>query len=131
MICTEVAGMKRILVKIVLPVSLLAVWMITCYPICRKAEGFDFFLYWVLVGCPYGIRKMCMILIPKNFGIAGSMALMLVGFGLRDSIMGVVAIWRMVTVLAEIIKVIRDYFWTRCPKVHEMTDNKKGVVHRV
>ena len=44
---------------------------------------------------------------------------------------GVVAIWRMVTVLAEIIKVIRDYFWTRCPKVHEMTDNKKGVVHRV
>lgn len=57
MICTEVAGMKRILVKIVLPVSLLAVWMITCYPICRKAEGFDFFLYWVLVGCPYGIRK--------------------------------------------------------------------------
>ena len=31
MICTEVAGMKRILVKIVLPVSLLAVWMITCY----------------------------------------------------------------------------------------------------
>lgn len=67
MICTEVAGMKRILVKIVLPVSLLAVWMITCYPICRKAEGFDFFLYWVLVGCPYGIRKMCMILIPKKF----------------------------------------------------------------
>ena len=49
MICTEVAGMKRILVKIVLPVSLLAVWMITCYPICRKAEGFDFFLYWVPV----------------------------------------------------------------------------------
>ena len=36
MICTEVAGMKRILVKIVLPVSLLAVWMITCYPISKK-----------------------------------------------------------------------------------------------
>jgi hypothetical protein len=68
--------MKRILVKIVLPVSLLAVWMITCYPICRKAEGFDFFLYWVLVGCPYGIRKMCMILIPKNFGIAGSIGIL-------------------------------------------------------
>lgn len=54
MICTEVAGMKRILVKIVLPVSLLAVWMITCYPICRKAEGFDFSCigYWsaVLMG---------------------------------------------------------------------------------
>lgn len=54
MICTEVAGMKRILVKIVLPVSLLAVWMITCYPICRKAEGLIFSCigYWsaVLMG---------------------------------------------------------------------------------
>ena len=107
MIYTEVAGMKRILVKIVLPVSLLAVWMITCYPICRKAEGFDFFLYWVLVGCPYGIRKMCMILIPKNFGIAGSMALMLVGYGIRDSISDIV-ILRMVMVLMEIIKIISD-----------------------
>ena len=100
MICTEVAGMKRILVKIVLPVSLLAVWMITCYPICRKAEGFDFFLYWVLVGCPYGIRKMCIILIPKNFGIAGSIVGGLIG--------GVVVILRMVMVLMEIIKIISD-----------------------
>lgn len=105
MICTEVAGMKRILVKIVLPVSLLAVWMITCYPICRKAEGFDFFLYWVLVGCPYGIRKMCMILIPKNFGIAGILALNCIVGGL---IGGVVVILRMVMVLMEIIKIISD-----------------------
>lgn len=66
MICTEVAGMKRILVKIVLPVSLLAVWMITCYPICRKAEGFDFFLYWVLVGCPYGIDPLWRTLKEKG-----------------------------------------------------------------
>ena len=80
MICTEVAGMKRILVKIVLPVSLLAVWMITCYPICRKAEGFDFFLYWVLaLNCIVG-------------GLIG----------------GVVVILRMVMVLMEIIKIISD-----------------------
>ena len=108
MICTEVAGMKRILVKIVLPVSLLAVWMITCYPICRKAEGFDFFLYWVLVGCPYGIRKMCMILIPKNFGIAGSIGILALNCIVGGLIGGVVVILRMVMVLMEIIKIISD-----------------------
>ena len=107
MICTEVAGMKRILVKIVLPVSLLAVWMITCYPICRKAEGFDFFLYWVLVGCPYGIRKMCMILIPKNFGIAGSIGILALNCIVGGLIGGVVVILRMVMVLMEIIKINR------------------------
>ena len=104
MICTEVAGMKRILVKIVFPVSLLAVWMITCYPICRKAEGFDFFLYWVLVGCPYGIRKMCMILIPKNFGIAGSIGILALNCIVGGLIGGVVVILRMVMGLMEIIK---------------------------
>ena len=100
MICTEVAGMKRILVKIVLPVSLLAVWMITCYPICRKAEGFDFFLYWVLVGC--------MILIPKNFGIAGSIGILALNCIVGGLIGGVVVILRMVMVLMEIIKIISD-----------------------
>ena len=119
MICTEVAGMKRILVKIVLPVSLLAVWMITCYPLCgqnlekfkkcaRMAGGFDFFLYWVLVGCPYGIRKMCMILIPKNFGIAGSIGILALNCIVGGLIGGVVVILRMVMVLMEIIKIISD-----------------------
>lgn len=117
--------MKRVLFKIILPAGLLAAWMLTCYPVCNKADGFDVFLYWILVGCPYGLRKMCMILVPKNFGIAGSMGILALNCVVGGLIGGVVAIWRMVTVLAEIIKVIRDYFWTRCPKVHEMTDNKR------
>ena len=78
MICTEVAGMKRILVKI------------------------------VLVGCPYGIRKMCMILIPKNFGIAGSIGILALNCIVGGLIGGVVVILRMVMVLMEIIKIISD-----------------------
>ena len=68
--------MKKALFKIILPVCVLVLWMITCYQVCNKAEGFDYFLYWILVGCPYGIRKMCMFLVPKNFGIAGSMGIL-------------------------------------------------------
>ena len=73
-----------------------------------KAEGFDFFLYWVLVGCPYGIRKMCMILIPKNFGIAGSIGILALNCIVGGLIGGVVVILRMVMVLMEIIKIISD-----------------------
>ena len=44
--------MKKALFKIILPVCVLVLWMITCYQVCNKAEGFDYFLYWILVGCP-------------------------------------------------------------------------------
>lgn len=67
--------MKKALFKIIIPLCVLGLWMITCYPVCNKAEGVDYFLYWILVGCPYGFRKMCMFLVPKNFGIAGSMGI--------------------------------------------------------
>ena len=61
----------------------------------------------------------------------GSMGILALNCVVGGLIGGVVAIWRMVTVLAEILKGIRNCFWTRCPKVHEMTDNKKGIVNRV
>lgn len=91
--------MKRILFKTVLPALAISLWLLTCYPVCQKAEGFDFFLYWVLTGFPFGIRKMCLILIPKNFGIAGSMGVLALngiiggligGFVLIGTIFGII-----------------------------------------
>lgn len=91
--------MKRILFKTVLPALAISLWLLTCYPVCQKAEGFDFFLYWVLAGFPFGIRKMCLILIPKNFGIAVSMGVLALngiiggligGFVLIGTIFGII-----------------------------------------
>lgn len=69
--------MKKVLFRIIIPMLILAVWMIMCYPVCAKADGVDYFLYWIMVGCPYGIRKMSMFLVPKNLGIAGSIGIRL------------------------------------------------------
>lgn len=41
----EVAGMKKALFKIIIPVFVLVLWMITCYPVCNKEDGFDYFLW--------------------------------------------------------------------------------------
>jgi len=68
--------MKKVLFRIIIPMLILAVWIIMCYPVCAKADGFDYFLYWIMVGCPYGIRKMSMFLVPKNLGIAGSIGIL-------------------------------------------------------
>lgn len=42
----EVAGMKKALFKIIIPVCVLVLWLITCYPVCNKADGLNYFLYW-------------------------------------------------------------------------------------
>ena len=116
MICLEEVGMKRVLFNIVIPLSVMVLWMITCYPVCNKAEGFDYFLYWVMVGCPYGIRKMCMFLIPRNFGIAGSMGVLALNCIVGGLIGGFVLIIRVIKIFAEMLSVITGHFWTSCPE---------------
>ena len=124
MICTEVAGMKKALFKIIIPVCVLVLWMITCYPVCNKAEGVDYFLYWILVGCPYGIRKMCMFLVPKNYGIAGSMGILALNCIVGGLIGGIIVIVRIIVIFTEIIKVIAGHFWTQCPKEEKRATKK-------
>lgn len=116
MICMEEVGMKRVLFNIVIPLSVMVLWMITCYPVCNKTEGLDYFLYWIMVGCPYGIRKMCMFLIPRNFGIAGSMGVLALNCIVGGLIGGIVLIIRVIKIFIEILSVITGHFWTSCPE---------------
>mgnify|MGYP000043787013 CR=1 FL=1 len=116
MICMGEAGMKRVLFKIIVPVLILVLWILMCYPVCQQENGFDYFLFWIMVGFPYGIRKMCMFLIPKNFGIAGSMGVFALNCIIGGLIGGIVVIMRIAKIFTEIIKVIGGHFWTQCPK---------------
>lgn len=120
--------MKKALFKIILPVCVLVLWMITCYPVCNKADGFDYFLYWILVGCPYGIRKMCLFLVPKNFGIAGSMGILALNCIVGGLIGGIiVVVVRIIVIFTEIIKVIAGHNVQRCKR---KKGNKKGIVNQ-
>ena len=85
--------MKRVLFKVIVPAVIIAVWMLTCYPVCNKAEGFDWFLYWIIAGCPFGICRMCLWLIPKNFGISGSIGVLALNCIIGGLIGGVVPVW--------------------------------------
>lgn len=112
----EVDGVKRVLFKIIIPVFLIAVWMITCYPVCNKADGFDLFLYWILVGCPFGIHRMCLWLVPRNFGIGGSIGVFALNCIIGGLIGGVVLIVKMISVVCEVVCIV-IHFWTKSPKV--------------
>src|SRR5574344_1006443 len=57
--------------EILIPLIAIAVVLCFAYPICHKAEGMDYFLLWLIVGFPFGIRRMMLWLIPHNYGISG------------------------------------------------------------
>ena len=115
MICMEVDGMRKVLFKIILPVFLIALWMITCYPVCNKAEGFDLFLYWIMVGFPFGIHRMCLWLVPRNFGIGGSIGVFALNCIIGGLIGGVVLIFLVIGAICEVTYIVIN-FLTKSPK---------------
>lgn len=117
MICMEEVGMKRALCKVFLPSAVIAVWLLTCYPVCNKTEGFDYFLYWILAGCPFGIHRMYLWLIPKNFGIGGSMGVLALDCIIGGLVGGVVLIFKIIGIVMEFIRIVTGHFWTKSSKV--------------
>lgn len=101
---------EKVLFRIIIPILILAAWMIMCYPVCARADGFDYFLYWIMVGCPYGMRKMSMFLVPKNFGIAGSIGILALDCIIGGLIGGMIVIIRIINTVMEIIKLISGTF---------------------
>ena len=132
MICLGVAGVKRVLFKIIFPVIGIAIWMLTCYPVCNKADGFDLFLYWIMVGCPFGIHRMCLWLVPRNFGISGSIGILALNCIIGGLIGGIVVVVKIVRIVAEFVSIVIEHFWTKKSKSGniELLDNlsKGGAV---
>ncbi len=117
MICMGVDGVKRALFKVIIPLSVTGLWLITCYPVCRKADGFDWFLYWILTGFPFGIRRMYLWLIPKNFGISGTIGVLALDCIVGGLIGGVVLIVKVIRAIWELVSIFTGNFWTKSPKV--------------
>lgn len=100
--------MRKVLFKVMLPLIAVSLMLITCYPMCQKADEFDYFLYWILVGFPFGIRKMFVLLLPKNFGIAGSMGVLALNFIMGGLIGGFVLIVTIIRIVENLWSVVVD-----------------------
>lgn len=91
--------MKRGLFKVIVPTVFMAVWMWTCYLVCNKTDGFDWFLYWILAGCPFGIRRMCLLASYQRISVsveALRLALNCIAGGL---IGGIVLIFKIISIV--------------------------------
>ena len=63
---------KELMKKTILPMLLLAVWAWVAYHFCVSLEQTELWKIWMVVGMPFGIHRMCIWLLPKNFDIGSS-----------------------------------------------------------
>ncbi|MCQ2088349.1 MAG: DUF6050 family protein [Bacilli bacterium] len=86
--------------------GIIVVWGITCYYICRSEDGFQYFIYWIIMGFPFGFQKLRMLLIQKGFGIAGEIGVFALDAIVAGLIGGIFLVKKIVVIMADYIKAI-------------------------
>ena len=112
MIYMEVGSMLKLMNRIVVPAVLIALWVTICIPICRRPEGIDWFFFWILAGFPFGIRKMFLWIVPRGFGISGTVGVFAINVVIGGLIGGAVLVAKIIQLLANCIKLVTGNFWT-------------------
>ena len=68
-------AIKVFLKEVVLPIALAFCLASFLKPIYMPDGVCDYFLMWICVGLPFGIRRMCLWLVPSGYGISGSVGI--------------------------------------------------------
>ena len=98
--------MKNLMTKIILPTIFIFLWLAVCYPICNRPEGFNYFMFWIIAGLPFGIRFMCLKLIPKGYGLTGAIGVFALNLVVGGVIGGVMLMIAIAKVFMSIIKMV-------------------------
>lgn len=72
----------------------------------------DYTDYYTIIG-----GTACDILIPKNFGISGSIGVLALNCIIGGLIGGAVLIFKIIGIAGELISIVTGHFWTKSPKV--------------
>lgn len=96
-----------------LQLGIIIIWGITCYCICRSEDGFQYFVYWIIMGFPFGFRRISIFLLPKGLGIAGEIGVLALDAIVAGLIGGLFLAKRIVVILADYFRAITGLFKRR------------------
>ena len=96
----------RKIISDTLQLGLIVIWALTCYSICKSEEGFNYFLFWILNGFPFGFQKLRMLLIPKGLGLAGEIGVFALDAIVAGMIGGIFLIKKLVVILADYLRAV-------------------------
>lgn len=92
--------------KSVIPLGIVALLILAFYPVCTKNGTCDYFMLWILVGWPFGIGKMFIWIMPKNFGLAGSLGVVALNLIIGGLIGGMFAALKVMLAITNFIIII-------------------------
>ncbi len=98
--------MKNLILKVILPALGILLWLAICYPISKRPEGFNYFLFWILAGFPFGIRFMCLKLVPKGYGLTGAVGVFALNAVIGGLIGGAMLMTSIIKIFVNIVKLI-------------------------
>jgi len=87
---------KDFLKKSVLTFAVLFVLYWFFISLCTKNGETDYLLLWILCGIPFGIGKMFVWLIPRNYDIGGTVGVWALNFIVGGIIGGFILIWKII-----------------------------------
>lgn len=103
---------RDILAKAIFPMVLLMVWAWFVYNFCISLEQSECWKIWMVIGVPYGIpygiHRMCIWLLPKNFDIGGTAGVWVINIILGCLIGEVVVIWHVLRAVYVLLKYLVD-----------------------
>ena len=104
--------MRRLLTRVILPGVVISTWILLSALVSQADSGMDFFRFWIIAGMPFGIRRMCIWLIPGNFGIAGSIGVLALNCIIGGLIGGVVLVAKIIGIAAEAVRIMTGMYST-------------------
>ena len=90
----------------------ISTWILLSALASQTDTGMDFFRFWIIAGMPFGIRRMCIWLIPGNFGIAGSVGILALNCIIGGLIGGVVLVTKIIGIAAEAVRIMTGTYST-------------------
>ena len=98
--------MRKLITKILLPSIFIALWLAVCIPIATRPEGFNYIMFWIIAGIPFGLRFMFFKLMTKGYGISGTVGAFALNIIIGGLIGGVMLVTRIIYVFADTFKII-------------------------
>ena len=98
--------MKSIITNTILPLIAIGLWFAVCIPIACRPEGINYFLLWVMAGFPFGVKFMCLKLVPKSYGLTGAVGVFALNAVIGGLIGGAMLMAAVIRVVVNIIKLI-------------------------
>ena len=68
-------------------------WTVIFYPFCVEGGNCDYLKLWILVGIPFGIRKMQIWIVPRNRDVGSTIAMLVFQMLIGGMIGGVVLLF--------------------------------------